>query len=179
MEEKNVLQETDKAEEGSYEDKNARKKQNEILLEIADENINLKPNIQAIHDDLLTEVLNLVIYNMRQSTPHFDHQFQILYYGGSYFDGLKIRSSCQEYDINIVFKTSDVKIVDLGTDQAKPNFCKLELTSNSRSDAEDSICYEHRHRQYLSPEKMYQMVQSSLDRALDCLLYTSPSQRDS
>ena len=52
-------------------------------------------------------------------SPEFKEVYERIYYGGSYFDGLKVKSTSYEYDLNIVFKTPKTswRICNLGIDQ--------------------------------------------------------------
>ena len=65
------------------------------------------------------KVLDEIIASAKEENPSFKDVYSKIYYGGSYFDGLKVKSTSFEYDVNVVFKKppTSFKIRNLGDDQ--------------------------------------------------------------
>ena len=120
--------------------------------------------------DILHFVVDTVLLNARQFSPEFAQLYRKIYYGGSFFDGLKVGSTSQEFDLNIVFswRSQDLEISQLGTDKSKQNFCYLKDTRRGQSVAGNSIVNKPWPfgDPTISPLKMFQVLQSSVDRAL-------------
>ena len=97
-----------------------------------------------------------------------DNLYRDTYYGGSFFDGLKIGSSSQEFDLNIFFKwkMKHCQIVNLGQDHQKKNFCYLRVTKSILSESERKIVFSEGGINYISPKKMYDLLLSTVDRAI-------------
>ena len=94
---------------------------------------------------------------MRRTSRDFDNLYRNTYYGGSVFDGLKIGSSPQEFDLNILFKwkMKHCQIEKLGQDPHKKNFCYIMVTKSSLSESERKIVFNEGGINYISPKKMY------------------------
>ena len=82
---------------------------------------------QERYEVVLHFVVNHLIDKMKLYSSEFDRLFKGIYYTGSFWDGLTVNSTTQEFDLNIVFdwKTSDLEIRGLDSDGKKPNFCYL------------------------------------------------------
>ena len=125
---------------------------------------------EARYRDILHFVVDTVLLNARKFSPDFAQLYRETYYGGSFFDGLKVGSTSQEFDLNIVYswRSNNLVITGLGTDEKKPNFCYMKDTRQGQSIEGDSIV----DKPWLfgdptiSPLKMFQVLQSSVDRAL-------------
>lgn len=142
------------------------------LIQIYNEHVKIDKAVTVVYKKVLDIVLKNVIDNMKQQSPIFDELYSRIYYTGSFYDGLKIGSTEQEFDLNIVFgiKRSHLEIVDLGTEPKKPNFGFLRFTKSCPTDAEKSICFERDGGLFLSPEKMFRLIETSGDRALTNLI---------
>ena len=70
--------------------------------------------LQNEYRSLLKHVVDLMISKMSALSPVFDALYRETYYGGSVFDGLKVNSTKQEFDLNIVFKRIPVEVTGLG-----------------------------------------------------------------
>ena len=70
------------------------------------------------HGDVLKSVLSAVIQAAKTKSEDFSELYREIYYGGSYYDKLKVKSTEYEYDLNVVFKQpkSSVHICNLGDD---------------------------------------------------------------
>ena len=127
---------------------------------------------QERYEDVLHFVVNHLIDKMKLYSPEFDRLFKGIYYTGSFWDGLTVNSTTQEFDLNIVFdwKTSDLEIRGLDSDGKKPNFCYLRprtQTSVQRNrEAARECIVNSSFPQSISPKKMFQLMQSSFDRAV-------------
>ena len=108
------------------------------LWQIYDEHVKLDKAVTVVYRKVLDVVLKNVIDNMKDKNSIFDDLYSRIYYTGSFYDGLKVGSSEQEFDLNIVFniRRSHVEIVDLGSDTKKPNFGFLRFTKSHPSDSE-------------------------------------------
>ena len=121
---------------------------------------------------ILNFLLEDVVSKMRETSKTFNALFSKIYYGGSFFDGLKVGSTDQEFDLNIIFKWSeeDLEVVRLGEDSKKRNFCFLKVTKSQLSKAEEKIVNIDHYGQsqvvYLSPLKMFNLIKSCIDRVL-------------
>ena len=94
---------------------------------------------QAKYEDLLHFIVNHLINKMKQLSPEFNSLFKEIYYTGSFWDGLTVNSTTQEFDLNLVFdwKTSDLEIRGLDSDGKKSNFwflrpCTQTIGKNNR-----------------------------------------------
>ena len=96
-----------------------------------------------------------------------------MYFGGSFFDGLKVASTMQEFDINIIFKlASSVALVDLGKDERKPNFANLRMSSwfgFSRSDQAVSVQRPSDGYFFLSPTNLFSLLHEAAEAAIAIL----------
>ena len=70
------------------------------------------------HRDVLNAVLEAVLREAKNKSEDFSELYREIYYGGSYYDKLKVKSTDYEYDLNVVFKQpkSSVHISNLGDD---------------------------------------------------------------
>ena len=70
------------------------------------------------HSDVLKSVLEAVILAAKNKSDDFSELYREIYYGGSYYDKLKVKSTNYEFDLNVVFKQpkSSVHICNLGDD---------------------------------------------------------------
>ena len=124
------------------------------------------------YQSLLNFLLDDVVSKMRETSKTFNALFSKIYYGGSFFDGLKVGSTDQEFDLNLIFKwrEEDLEVVRLGEDSKKRNFCFLKVTKSQLSKAEETIVNTDDYRQspclYLSPLKMFNLIKSCIDRVL-------------
>ena len=110
------------------------------LQRIVDENVKLDQKEANKYETVLRLVLAELILVMKETSTVFSDIFDEVYFGGSFFDGLKVASTMQAFDINIIFKLASmtsVALFDLGKDERKPNFANLRMSSwfgFSRSD---------------------------------------------
>ena len=101
---------------------------------------------------------------MKAASPTFHSLYRETYYGGSFFDGLKVGSTIQEFDLNIVFKwkARNLQVARLGEDPKKRNFCFLMVNRTQLSPAEEKMV----EGEHLSPSRMYSLVRCSLQQLL-------------
>ena len=127
---------------------------------------------QRRYRSLLDFLVEDVVSKMRESSTTFRALFSKIYYGGSFFDGLKVGSTDQEFDLNIIFKWREdhLEVVRLGEDSNRRNFCFLKVTKPQLSKAEEKIVDTDQYGQspvvYLSPVKMFNLIKSCIDRVL-------------
>ena len=123
---------------------------------------------QKRYQGLLKYVVDTVIDNMKKITPEFDDLYRETYWGGSFFDGLKVGSTEQEFDLNIVFKwkTTYGEIKAVGTDSKKKNFAFIEVKKSPLTNSEEKITFEKDEKQFLSPVKMFNLLKKAVDRVL-------------
>ena len=132
------------------------------------ERVRVDKDLENEYRGLLKHVVDLMISKMKAMSPVFEELYRETYYGGSFFDGLKVNSTKQEFDLNIVFKRIPMEVTGLGEDPAKKNFCFLRVTKPTLSPEEEKIVDKSwwAGTTTLSPAKMFQLLQSSIDRAL-------------
>ena len=134
--------------------------------------VKIDQNEKQRYRSLLNFLLDDVVSKMRETSKTFDALFSKIYYGGSFFDGLKVGSTDQEFDLNIIFKWREegLEVVRLGEDSKKRNFCFLKVTKSQLSKAEEKVVntdyYGDSPIVYLSPLKMFNLIKSCIDRVL-------------
>ena len=138
------------------------------LEDLYNQRIKIDENEQKRYQGLLKYVLDTIISKMKQTTPEFNDLYRETYYGGSFFDGLKVGSTDQEFDLNIVFKwkAQHGEITRLGEDQKKKNFCYIKVTKPALTPSEEKITVDSQGVKYLSPIKMFNLIKKSVDRVL-------------
>ena len=128
--------------------------------------------VETRYEDLFQFLIDMLISKMKASSTTFDALYSRTYLGGSFFDGLKVGSKYQEFDINILFKwkEDDLEVVRLGEDTSKKNFCylkvKKQIKSKSKQKIVDTDHYASNPANYLSPIKMFRLLKSCVDRVL-------------
>jgi len=139
-----------------------------LLEDLYNQRIKIDEEEQKKYQGLLKYVVDTMISKMKEKTPEFNDLYRETYYGGSFFDGLKIGSTEQEFDLNIVFKwkTQSLEITRLEEDKKKKNFCYIKVTKPVLSPSEEKITFKLHGVQYLSPIKMFNMIKKSVDRVL-------------
>ena len=87
-----------------------------------------KKRYRHLFNFLLDDCNEGVMTKMKASSPVFNKLYSKTYYGGSFFDGLKVTSSYPEFDLNILFKwrESDLEVSRLGEDPNKRTFSSSE-----------------------------------------------------
>ena len=142
------------------------------LKRIFDENIKLDQKEANKYETVLRLVLAELILVMKETSTVFSDLFEEVYFGGSFFDGLKVASTMQEFDINIIFKLASmtsIGIVDLGKDERKPNFANLRMSSwlgFLRSDQAVSVQRPSDGYYYLSPTNLFSLLHDAAETAL-------------
>ena len=142
------------------------------LERIFEENIRLDQKEANKYETVLRLILTELVCIMKASSTTFCDLFDELYLGGSFFDGLKVASTMQEFDVNIIFKMSDnptVSIADLGRDEEKPNFTSLQISSwFGLSESVKEVCFQKSGESnfYLSPQKMFSLLHDAASAAL-------------
>ena len=141
------------------------------LEQLYTERVRVDEALQDEYRALLKHIVELMISKMKAVSPDFNALYREIYYGGSFFDRLKVNSTEQEFDLNIVFKRIPMEVTGLGEDPAKENFCSLLVTKPSPSTEEEKIVDKSwwTGDATLSPAKMFQLLQRSIDRALTSL----------
>ena len=122
---------------------------------------------------LMKTLVGAIIAKMKEKSKTFNALYREPYYGGSVFDGLKVNSTGQEFDLNILFKwkAKDLEVVRLGQDSKKKNFGFLKATKKDLTLCEDKILDTDDYglepgSKYLSPIKMFNLLKSSVDKVL-------------
>ena len=146
--------------------------ENDMLEDLYNRKIKLDPAQDRKCQMVLTKVLRTVIEKAKEKSPHFKELYKETYYGGSYYDKLKVNSTDFEFDLNIVFKIpkqTNWYIANLGDDVRKPNFANFQASSirNPDSDAWNSLLIKDRQgNMAVSPKKMFEVLQTAVDRAI-------------
>ena len=127
------------------------------LEDLYNQRIKIDETEQKRYQGLLKYVVDKMISKMKEAMPKFADLYRETYYGGSFFDGLKIGSTEQEFDLNIIFKwkAQHGEITRLGEDQKKKNFCYIKVTKPVLTPSEEKIIFSDEGVKYLSPIKMF------------------------
>ena len=142
------------------------------LRKIFEENIKLDRKEANKYESILRLVLAELISVMAGCSNNFSDLFDKPYFGGSFFDGLKVAATMQEFDINMIFKMPanvTVSIADLGQDEKKPNFSYLNISSwfgFTRSVKSVSVQTQEDGQYYLSPENLFSLLHDAAEAAL-------------
>ena len=120
------------------------------------------------YEQTLKSFLDVFIQQMKE-TSLFNEFFKEVYFGGSFFDGLKLASTSQEFDLNLVFELkSFIEVEGLNTEGSKPNFAYLKFFEPTRS--ERKLSFDNgKGNIFLSPAKLFDLVQSAADRSISHL----------
>ena len=131
------------------------------LEQLYTERVRVDEALQDEYRALLKHIVELMISKMKAVSPDFNALYRETYYGGSFFDRLKVNSTEQEFDLNIVFKRIPMEVTGLGEDPVKENFCSLLVTKPSPSTEEEKIVDKSwwTGEATLSPAKMFQLLQ--------------------
>ena len=76
-----------------------------LLEELYRQRIRIDEKEQKKYQGLLKILLDTMITKMKETTPEFNDIYRETYHGGSVFDGLKVGSTEQEFDLNISRKS--------------------------------------------------------------------------
>ena len=128
---------------------------------------------QKEYKSLMKNLVGEIISKMKRNSKTFSALFKEIYYGGSVFDGLKVNSTEQEFDLNLLFKwkAKDLEVTRLGEDLEKKNFCYLKATKINLNAFEERILDTDSYgpqpgSKYLSPIKMFNLIKSTVDKVL-------------
>ena len=80
--------------------------------------------------NLMDSMINgQIIPKMRRESVAFSHFCQGTSLVGSSSVGLKVKSTNPEFDLDVIFKVDEkiLKIVDLGQEMGKANFCRIQV----------------------------------------------------
>ena len=124
-----------------------------LLEELYRQRIRIDEKEQKKYQGLLKFLLDTMITKMKETTPEVSDLYRETYHGGSVFDGLKVGSTEQEFDMNIVFKwkTEFGEITRLGEDKKK-NFCHIKVTKPELTPSEEKITFvQHGAESPISP----------------------------
>ena len=103
---------------------------------------------------LLNAMIQFIIPEMKRASPDFANLFRNIYYGGSFFDGLKVGSTPQEFDLNVLFKWSPNHCEITNLDKDKKNFALLQVTKQNLTPSEMKIVENTGNMQIISPVKV-------------------------
>ena len=146
-----------------------KRSENEILEKLFNERVKLDEQSSQLHQRVLEKMLETLIQQAKEVSPEFREVFREIFYGGSYFDKLKVKSTPYEYDLNFVFKEpkSSFDICNLGDDFRKPNFATLRTNDHNLSPVwKDLIAKDRQNNTIISPSKMFQLLHRTIDQAL-------------
>ena len=148
---------------------NKKKSENEILENLFNERVKLDEQSSQLHQRVLEKMLETLIQQAKEVSPEFKEVFREIFYGGSFFDKLKVKTTDYEYDLNFVFKEpkSSFDICNLGDDFRKPNFATLRTNDHNLSPVwKDLIAKDRQNNTIISPSKMFQLLHRTIDQAL-------------
>ena len=117
---------------------------------------------------VLDSVLKTVLKIAQVKSENFKELFREIYYGGSYYDRLKVKSTDFEFDLNIVFQNPKTSWVlrNLGDDVRTPNFANLTCQQAASKAWNDLMIKDRQGNLAISPKKMFSVLQTAVDRAL-------------
>ena len=146
------------------------------------EKIKIDESKQGYYRGLLHHMMNeFIIPELKKINADFAALYSHTYFGGSLFDGLKVRrkikaatvprkdpivkefswkvgSTEQEFDLNIIFKWNKnaCEIVHLGQDPKKKNFAYIMVTKSDLTQSESKIVFNDIGSgvNYISPKKV-------------------------
>ena len=143
--------------------------ENHLLEKLYIEEIKLDEAQDGKSTKVLEKVLKTVLDTAKEKSADFKELYRETYYGGSYYDKLKVKSTDFEYDLNIVFGTprTSWRLTSLGDDARKPNFASIVSSHHPTSEAWNSLMTKDRQgNSAISPKKMFGILQTAVDRAL-------------
>ena len=143
--------------------------ENEILEKLFNEKVKLNEHSSQLHQRVLNKMLETLIEQAREVSPGFREVYREIFYGGSYFDNLKVKSTPYEYDLNFVFNEpkSSFDICNLGDDFRKPNFATLRTNCHNLTPVwRDLIGRDRQNNTIISPKKMFDLLHRTIDQAL-------------
>jgi len=146
--------------------------ENNLLENLFDNDIKLDETQKKKTKRVFDKVVPLVIDTAKQVSDEFKELYREIYYGGSYFDRLKVKSTDFEFDLNIVFqtpKTSCPVITELGDDVRRPNFGSILCQRTSSEAWNNLIVTDRQGNLAVSPKKMFKLLHRSIDQALQIL----------
>ena len=151
-----------------------RDRENKLLEQLYNTKVKLDEQAAKKNEKVLHKVLDDVLWKARELSPIFDQLFWKIYKGGSYYDKLKIKTTDFEFDLNIIFKIPNTHwyIDKLGTDVRKPNFAALQSSTSSSPASqvwEEMQAKDSQGSSVISPKKMFDLVQKSVDKSLTAL----------
>ena len=118
---------------------------------------------------VLENVLKQVIDIAKMKSEPFNELFREIYYGGSYYDQLKVKSTDFEFDLNIVFQTPKTSwmLRNLGDDVRKPNFANITCQPSVSKAWNELMVKDRQGNLAISPKKMFSVLHTAVDRALE------------
>ena len=139
------------------------------LEQLYDKAVKIDDVLQTDYQGLLHHVMTKMIALMKGVSPVFKDLYRETYYGGSFFDGLKVGSAGQEFDLNIVLGWSarHMEVARVETDPK--NFTYLLVTDAVLSDSEMAIVATTDGIRHISPIKMFNLLKTTVDRVLTSL----------
>ena len=146
-----------------------KRSENEILENLFNKKVKLNEQSSQLHQRVLEKMLEALIETAKEVSPEFKEVYREIFYGGSYFDKLKVKSTAYEYDLNFVFKEpkSSFDICNLGDDFRKPNFATLRTNDHNLTPVwKNLIAKDRQNNTIISPSKMFQLLHRTIDQAL-------------
>ena len=118
---------------------------------------------------VLEIVLKRLLEIAKVKSEDFKELFREIYYGGSYYDKLKVKSTDFEFDLNIVFQNPKTSwsLRNLGDDIRKPNFANLTCQKSASKAWNELMIKDRQGNLAISPKKMFSVLHRAVDRALE------------
>ena len=146
-----------------------KRSENEILENLYNAEVKLDEQTSQLHQRVLNKMLETLIQQAKEVSPEFREVYREIFYGGSFFDKLKVKSTPYEYDLNFVFNEpkSSFDICNLGGDHRKPNFATLTTNEHNMTPTwRNLIAKDRQNNTIISPAKMFQLLHRTIDQAL-------------
>jgi len=142
---------------------------NSLLENLFLSNVKLDPKKDKKHVEVLNAVLDKLISTAKDKSPEFKQVFSKIYYGGSYYEDLKVKSTPFEYDLNIIFKKPNYTftVCNLGRDYRKPHFATICTNHHEMSQVWSDLTTRDSQGSFIiSPGRMFKLLQTSVDKAI-------------
>ena len=141
----------------------ASNKNNHLLEGLYTREIKLNEKDEKKAVKVLDSVLKAVLEVAKVKSDNFNELFREIFYNGSYYDRLKVKSTDFEFDLNIVFQNPKT---NWGLRNRKLNFANITCQPATFRAWNELLVKDRQGNLAISPEKMFSVLQTAVDRAL-------------
>ncbi|XP_018566081.1 cyclic GMP-AMP synthase-like [Anoplophora glabripennis] len=145
------------------EDRRRYRGMDEHLENINREYISFPKSVVRRNNRILSEVLNPLICRMRQTDQLFDQLYKKNFYGGSYYDGLKVGSP-DEYDIDLLLKFPPTCGIEIRIGEI-PGFVNMYMHNNTGF---EKLCStDDKWKSFLDTRKVLEWMEGIVQKGLN------------